>query len=102
MTQAIGCIISIVGAAVFTLNATLPSQAIAKSSTTESPLESNASGLLTQGLCRTFIGEYVSNDHAIAVQSYIRIQGFDAWIEYHGSFVSGTRTYVVFAMLPCR
>jgi hypothetical protein len=100
--QAMGCITSIVGAAVFTLNATLPSQAIARSSTIELLLDSNASGLIAQGLCRTFIGEYVSNDHAIAVQNYIRNQGFDAWIEYHGSFVAGTRTYVVFAMLPCR
>ena len=84
------------------LNSAFPPQAIARFSTDESLLESNTSELLVQALCRTFIGEYVSNDHAIAIQNYIRSQGFDSWTEYRGSFVSGTRTYVVFAMLPCR
>jgi hypothetical protein len=67
-------------------------------------LRSNTPELLAQGLCKTFIGEYVSHDHAIQVQNSIRQKGFHAWIEPHGCLTCtvNTRTYVVFAMLRCR
>jgi len=72
--------------------------------TEESVPESNTSELVAQTLCRTFIGEYVSHDHAIRVQNDLRRNGLRAWIEYHGCLTCNpsTRTYVVFAMLPCR
>ncbi|MGH9961733.1 MAG: hypothetical protein ACREBC_32160, partial [Pyrinomonadaceae bacterium] len=67
-------------------------------------LGSNKPELLAQGLCKTFIGEYISHDHAIQVQNSIRRKGFHAWIENHGCLTCtvNTRTYVVFAMLRCR
>jgi hypothetical protein len=101
LTQAIRYILSIVGAVVFTFNVAFPSQAIARSSE-ESLLESNTSGLVAQGLCETRYGTYVNVDHANRIVNNLRSQGVNAWMEYHGSYLSGTRTYVVFAMLPCR
>jgi hypothetical protein len=66
--------------------------------------ESSTAALLAQGLCRRFIGEYVSHDHAIRIQNDIRSRGFHAWIEHRGCITCNpdTRTYVVWAMLPCR
>jgi hypothetical protein len=67
-------------------------------------VEPSRSELVSQGLCRTFIGEYPSHDHAIRVQNSIRRKGFQAWIEARGCITCtvNTRTYAVFANLPCR
>ncbi|PJF33862.1 MAG: hypothetical protein CUN57_01045 [Phototrophicales bacterium] len=46
------------------------------------------------------IGEYVSNDRALAEKYAIERDGFSAWIEYLGTL--DTRTYAVWADLPCR
>lgn len=52
-------------------------------------------------LCEKRVGEYATNDRAYQVRNELQQKGYEAWIKYHGSFLSGTRTYVVFAMLPC-
>lgn len=69
----------------------------------QSASAANSSEHAPQQLCKTFVGEYVSHDHAIQVQNEVQRQGFEAWIAYHGCLTCtpDTRTYVVFAMLPC-
>jgi|SRR4029453_9633482 len=71
---------------------------------TSSGPEANTYEVAAQALCRTFIGEYVSHDHAIRIQNDIRSRGFQAWIEPRGCLTcsQNTRTYAVFAVLPCR
>jgi hypothetical protein len=56
-----------------------------------------------ENLCQTFVGEYVSHDHAIRVQNEILSRGYEAWIVNRGCLIcdTDTRTYAVFANLPC-
>lgn len=58
-------------------------------------------GVRNESLCEKFVGEYVTNDRAFQVRNELQQQGYEAWIKHWGSFLSGTRTYAVFAMLPC-
>lgn len=50
--------------------------------------------------CETRIGEYVTQDRAVVVRNRIQGDGYQAWIEYLGTL--DTRTYAVWANLPCQ
>lgn len=78
------------------------SQSIAMQKSSVPPVTRSApEHVMTRGLCQAFIGEYATNDRALGAMNEIRRRGYNAWIEYHGSYLSGTRTYVVYAVIPC-
>ncbi len=55
----------------------------------------------SQQLCERRIRDCISMSRAVVVRDEVRQKGYEAWIVNHGSYLAGTRTYVVFAMVPC-
>ena len=54
-----------------------------------------------QQLCERRIATCALRGRAIAVLNNARQNGYQAWIEEHGSILNDTRTYVLFAKVPC-
>lgn len=104
MSSAIHYLSSIAVITVFIFTIFFPLQAIALNTTGQSVRKTDVSELvlvLAQASCTQFVGEYASHDHAIRVKNELLRKRFNAWIEHHGSYLSGTRTYVVYAAVPC-
>ena len=92
---------TVVGAFMLMFSALCPFPVIARSVAQELSTGRQSPHVFLAQLCVRRLGDYISHDHAIRVRNAIRSRGFQAWIEYHGSIISGSRTYVVFAEVPC-
>ena len=79
----------------------LPSQVHAMSELSSEERHAETTAETFAGYCKQFVGEYATNDRAIAVRNDLGRRGINAWIETHGSYLSGTRTYVVYAQVRC-
>lgn len=57
--------------------------------------------IVAQRVCSRRIGNYATNDRALAVRNQLAAQGYRAWVETEGSLYGGTRSYAVFVATPC-
>jgi|APFre7841882724_1041349.scaffolds.fasta_scaffold00684_3 hypothetical protein len=57
--------------------------------------------VVAQAQCVRRVGNYATNDRALAVRNELAAQGYRAWVETEGSLYGGTRSYAVFVAAPC-